>query len=62
MLDAARENLRSYNKTIDAVTEFNTSAAKSLEFVLFYSSSPIKTVLQAIKPFFYLGRFNQVAK
>lgn len=28
-LDAARENLKIYNKTIDAVTEFNTNAAKA---------------------------------
>ncbi|HEY9491507.1 MAG TPA: hypothetical protein VIP56_05930 [Nitrososphaeraceae archaeon] len=29
MLDAARENLRIYNRTIDAVTEFNTNIAKT---------------------------------
>ena len=28
-LDATRENLKIYNKTIDAVTEFNTNAAKA---------------------------------
>ena len=28
-LDAIRENLKIYNKTIDAVTEFNTNAAKA---------------------------------
>jgi hypothetical protein len=28
-LDAARENLKIYNRTIDAVTEFNTNAAKA---------------------------------
>jgi hypothetical protein len=28
-LDATRENLKIYNRTIDAVTEFNTNAAKA---------------------------------
>ena len=28
MLDAARENLRIYNRTIDAVTDFNGNVAK----------------------------------
>jgi hypothetical protein len=28
-LEAARENLKIYNKTIDAMTEFNTNAAKA---------------------------------
>ena len=37
MLDGARENLRSYNKTIDAVTSL-TQVLQKLEFVLFYST------------------------
>jgi hypothetical protein len=41
MLDAARENLRSYNKTIDAVTEFNTSAAKAWNS--FFSTAAVQS-------------------
>jgi acetyl/propionyl-CoA carboxylase alpha subunit len=35
-LDATRENLKIYNKTIDAVTEFNSNAAKAWN--LFFST------------------------
>jgi hypothetical protein len=30
-LDAARENLKIYNRTIEAITEFNTNIAKAWE-------------------------------
>jgi len=30
-LDAARENLKIYNRTIDAVTDFNSNIAKDWE-------------------------------
>jgi hypothetical protein len=32
-LEAARENLKIYNKTIDAIAEFNTNAAKAWNLV-----------------------------
>lgn len=41
LLDAARENLRSYNKTIDAVTEFNASAAKAWNS--FFSTATVQS-------------------
>lgn len=36
-LDAARENLKIYNRTVDAVTEFNTNVAKA--WTAFYSQA-----------------------
>jgi hypothetical protein len=36
-LDAARENLKIYNRSVDAVTEFNTNVAKA--WTAFYSQA-----------------------
>jgi hypothetical protein len=36
-LDAARENLKIYNRTVDAITEFNTNVAKA--WTAFYSQA-----------------------
>jgi hypothetical protein len=36
-LDAARENLKIYNRTVDAVTDFNTNVAKA--WTAFYSQA-----------------------
>ena len=36
-LDAARENLKIYNRTVDALTEFNTNVAKA--WTAFYSQA-----------------------
>lgn len=36
-LDAARENLKIYNRTVDAVTEFNTNVAKA--WTAFYAQA-----------------------